>query len=211
MNMRTLLECYKILEDYPNGMTKDQFYRVARINKQHAKYLLDSGLVPCINTGKKTRKYHIATHDVITYLCDREDNPEKYKVPMGFYIGKNGCSKRHPDKPATEIIRFNFTEPEKTGLYTLWENLTVGYDDLLTTPEVSELTGYSAQSIQRWCNQKILVGFKIRGTLTIPRLAVVEFMSSDRATAIVRKSSKHLDLLRTYAQDCHEGAMKITY
>ena len=31
------------------------------------------------------------------------------------------------------------------------------------------------------------------------------------ATAIVRKSSKHLDLLRTYAQDCHEGAMTITY
>lgn len=153
MNMRTLLECYKILEEYPNGMTKDQFYRVARINKQHAKYLLDSGLVPCTNTGKKTRKYHIATHDVITYLCDREDNPEKYKVP----------------------------------------------------------TGYSAQSIQRWCNQKILVGFKIRGTLTIPRLAVVEFMSGDRATGIVRKSSKHLDLLRTYAQDCHEGAMTITY
>lgn len=56
MNMRTLLECYKILEEYPNGMTKDQFYRVARINKQHAKYLLDFGLVPCINTGKKTRK-----------------------------------------------------------------------------------------------------------------------------------------------------------
>ena len=140
--MRTLLECYKILEEYPTGMTKDQFYRVARINKQHAKYLLDSGLVPCINTGKKTRKYHIATHDVITYLCDREDNPEKYKVPTGFYIGKNGCSKRHPDKPAAEIIRFNFTE---------------------------------------------------------------------RATAIVRKSSKHLDLLRTYAQECHEGAMTITY
>ena len=104
-----------------------------------------------------------------------------------------------------------FYRAGKTGLYTLWENLTVGYDDLLTTPVVSELTGYSAQSIQRWCNQKILVGFKIRGTLTIPRLAVVEFMSGDRATAIVRKSSKHLDLLRTYAQDCHEGAMTITY
>ena len=89
--MRTLLECYKILEEYPNGMTKDQFYRVARINKQHAKYLLDSGLVPCINTGKKTRKYHIATHDVITYLCDREDNPEKYKVPTGFYMERTAA------------------------------------------------------------------------------------------------------------------------
>ena len=103
--MRTLLECYKILEEYPNGMTKDQFYRVARINKQHAKYLLDSGLVPCTNTGKKTRKYHIATHDVITYLCDREDNPEKYKVPTGFLYRKEwlpqaapgqACHRDHP-------------------------------------------------------------------------------------------------------------------
>ena len=103
--MRTLLECYKILEEYPNGMTKDQFYRVARINKQHAKYLLDSGLVPCINTGKKTRKYHIATHDVITYLCDREDHPEKYKVPTGFLYRKErlfqaapgqACRRDHP-------------------------------------------------------------------------------------------------------------------
>ena len=114
--MRTLLECYKILEDYPNGMTKDQFYRVARINKQHAKYLLDSGLVPCTNTGKKTRKYHIATHDVITYLCDREDNPEKYKVPMGFYIGKNGCSKRHPPGQACHRDRpIQFYRTGKNG------------------------------------------------------------------------------------------------
>lgn len=207
--MRTLLECYKILEEYPNGMTKDQFYRIAHISKRHAKYLLDSGLVPCHDSGKKTRRYTIQTRDVVTFLCDREDNPDKYKAPKGLYIGNSGKAKRR--RSTTEIIRFHFTEPEKTGLYKEWERLAADYDNLLTTSDVTELTGYSAQSIQRWCNQKILVGFKIRGTLTIPRLAVVEFMSGDRATAIVRKSSKHLDLLRTYAQDCHEGAMTITY
>jgi len=143
MNMRTLLECYKILEEYPNGMTKDQFYRVARINKQHAKYLLDSGLVPCINTGKKTRKYHIATHDVITYLCDREDNPEKYKVPAGFYIGKNGCSKRHPDKPAAVIIRFNFTDrkPWNRQCATDFE----AHKDLLIAPSLDALCRVARQ------------------------------------------------------------------
>ena len=102
--MRTLLECYKILEEYPTGMTKDQFYRVARINKQHAKYLLDSGLVPCINTGKKTRKYHIATHDVITYLCDREDNPKSIKCQRAFISERlaapsgtrQACHRDHP-------------------------------------------------------------------------------------------------------------------
>ena len=108
MNMRTLLECYKILEEYPNGMTKDQFYRVARINKQHAKYLLDSGLVPCINTGKKTRKYHIATHDVITYLCDREDHPKSIKCQRAFISKRTAVPSGTRTSPATEIIRFKF-------------------------------------------------------------------------------------------------------
>lgn len=206
--MTTLLECYKLLEEYPDTMTKDQFYRIAHISKRHAKYLLDSGLVPCHDTGKKTRRYTIQTRDVIIFLCDREDNPEKYKAPTGLYRG-NSRKKRRIS--ATPSVYFNFTEAEKTGLYLKWEQLAADYGDLMTTAEVSDLTGYSTQSIQRWCSKKILVGFKIHGALTIPRLAILEFMSSDRATSIVRKSSKHFDLLRTYAQECHKGAMTILY
>ena len=66
--MTTLLECYKILEQYPDSMTKDQFYRIAHISKRHAKYLLDSGLVPCHDSGKKTRRYTIQTRDVILWF-----------------------------------------------------------------------------------------------------------------------------------------------
>lgn len=211
MNMTTLLECYKILETYPDCMTKDQFYRIAHISKRHAKYLLDSGLVPCRDSGKKTRRYTIQTRDVITFLCDREDHPEKYKAPKGLYIGNSGRPKcRNRDNPAAEIIRFHFTEPERTGLYREWERLADGYDDLLSTSEATELTGYSAHSIHRWCSQKLLVGFQIHGKLLIPKLSIIEFMAGSRATEIARKSSKHLELLRTYAQKCHEGAM-ITY
>ena len=209
IKMTTLLECYKILEQYPDSMTKDQFYRIAHISKRHAKYLLDSGLVPCHDSGKKTRRYTIQTRDVVTFLCDREDNPDKYKAPKRLYIGNSGKAKRR--RSTTEIIRFHFTEPEKTGLYKEWERLAADYNDLLTTSDVTELTGYSAQSIQRWCNQKILVGFQIRGKLLVPRLSIIEFMAGNRATAIARKSPKHLELLRTYAQECHEGAMTITY
>lgn len=208
--MSTLLECYKLLEEYPDSMTKNQFYRIARISKRHAKYLLDSGLIPCTNSGKKTRKYRIMTRDVIAYLCDREDDPNKYKAPKGFYIGNGGRADRR-SKTGAAITHFHFTGLEMDGLYARWKQLAVDYNDLMTTPEVSELTGYSVQSIQRWCKQKRLVGFQIRGKLLIPKRSIVEFMSSDRATMIVRKSSKHLDLLRTYAQECHEGAMSITY
>ena len=181
----------------------------AMLHEVLLRYLLDSGLVPCHDSGKKTRRYTIQTRDVVTFLCDREDNPDKYKAPKGLYIGNSGKAKRR--RSTTEIIRFHFTEPEKTGLYKEWERLAANYDDLLTTSDVTELTGYSAQSIQRWCNQKILVGFQIRGKLLVPRLSIIEFMAGNRATAIARKSPKHLELLRIYAQECHEGAMTITY
>ena len=208
--MTTLLECYKILEQYPDSMTKDQFYRIAHISKRHAKY--PSGFGTCaLPRFRKKRPAAIRFEPamLLPFLCDREDNPDKYKAPKGLYIGNSGKAKRR--RSTTEIIRFHFTEPEKTGLYKEWERLAADYDDLLTTSDVTELTGYSAQSIQRWCNQKILVGFQIRGKLLVPRLSIIEFMAGNRATAIARKSPKHLELLRTYAQECHEGAMTITY
>ena len=77
--------------------------------------------MPCHDSGKKTRRYTIQTRDVVTFLCDREDNPDKYKAPKGLYIGNSGKAKRR--RSTTEIIRFHFTEPEKTGLYKEWERL----------------------------------------------------------------------------------------
>ena len=42
-----------LINEYPAVITKDQFYRICNISKKTAKHLLDNGLVPCINSGKK--------------------------------------------------------------------------------------------------------------------------------------------------------------
>ena len=55
---------------YPETISKDQFYRIAHISKATALHLLQNGLVPCKDTGKKTRRYTIRTDDVITHLID---------------------------------------------------------------------------------------------------------------------------------------------
>ena len=54
IKMTTLLECYKILEQYPDSMTKDQFYRIAHISKRHAKYLLDSHALSLLDASCRT-------------------------------------------------------------------------------------------------------------------------------------------------------------
>ncbi len=74
-----------ILEQYPIYMTKDQMYRICHISKKTCLFLLESGLVPCLDSGKKTRRFKIKTTDVIHYLEDRDIHPEYYKPPEGYY------------------------------------------------------------------------------------------------------------------------------
>ena len=83
----------EIKKQYPKTMSKDQLYRVAHISKATALYLLQSGAIPCKDTGKKTRRYTIKTDDVIEYLRQREICPEKYKASEGWYAGTAGAKK----------------------------------------------------------------------------------------------------------------------
>ena len=79
-----------IRREYPETISKDQFYRIAHISKATALHLLQHGLVPCKDTGKKTRRYTIRTDDVIFYMIDRELHPEVYHAPDNWYQGRSG-------------------------------------------------------------------------------------------------------------------------
>ena len=58
ISMKEKLDFYEsIRREYPEVITKDQFYRIAHISKATALFLLQSGKVPCKDSGKKTRRY----------------------------------------------------------------------------------------------------------------------------------------------------------
>ena len=61
--------------EIPDIITKDQLYRICHISKSTARYLLQSGKIPCYYTGKQTRCYKIKKEDVIAYLEDRKVFP----------------------------------------------------------------------------------------------------------------------------------------
>ncbi len=74
-------------DDVPDRITKDQLYRICYISKSTARYLLQSGKIPCYYTGKQTRCYQIKKEDVIAYLEDRKLFPQAYAAPKGWYRG----------------------------------------------------------------------------------------------------------------------------
>ena len=204
--MNNLSSIIQQLDTLPATITKDQFYRICHISKRHAKYLLDSVLVKCVDSGKKTRKYKIEIKDVLAYLIDRELDPEKYRAPAGYYIGNSGKPKRHIRRSQAPefVVIFHFTDQEKPGLLAAWQVAAAEYKDLMTTAEVCELTGYQSQTVYRWCHSKAITGFMIQGKLLISKLTLLEFLAGDTATKIVRKSPKHLSLLCRYAKQCCE-------
>ena len=154
----------EIRKQYPETISKDQFYRIAHISKATALYLLQSGLVPCIDSGKKTRRYTIRTEDVITYLMEREIHPEDYRAPEMWYAKRSGRTK--PRKKGCNRLK-KLSETETKHFRTYMEAKMEDYDDLLKVADVTEVIGYSSASIHLWCKNKKLQAFRVSGKFLI--------------------------------------------
>lgn len=74
-----------LLNQYPETVQKEQFRIICHISKRTARYLLQSGLVPCVQSGKKTRNYTIklTVHYVCPELQEFFDELKKYPAISG--------------------------------------------------------------------------------------------------------------------------------
>lgn len=132
-----------LYEEYPEIISADQLYRICRISKRKAKWLLDSGHIPCQDSGKKTRRYKISIDDVVAFLRTLETAPETVTAPVGLFNNKN--------KRINPIAQINVRDFQQF-LYTLWAE----QPDALTPKDVRSLIGYSQATIGQWLVQKKL-------------------------------------------------------
>ena len=173
---------------YPDEITKDQLYRICHISKKTASFLLESGLIPNINSGKKTRKYKIQLSDVINYLDKRDDNSIIYKAPENYYKGNYGNKEKRPMP--------QFTEEQRQAMKGHFLQYLSNYNDVLSIEEVSEFTGYTIKSVYEWCSRREMKGFLIYNRYKIPKEYLVDFLISNRCMLILKKSQKHRQLLK---------------
>lgn len=183
-------EIKAIRTTYPKIITKDQLYRICHISKKTAYYLLESGLIPNENTGKKTRKYRIRLDDVIQYLQDRETNSIAYKPPENYYK-----ENAYP-KSAKRRIRIVIPPEKKEVVRVYYESKLCSYKNVMTTNDVSDILGYSKETIINWYRKKEIKCFLIHKKLRFPKEYLLDFMLSKRFNEITNKSKKHIELLK---------------
>ena len=155
-----------LLKQYPDEVSKEQLWKICHISKRTARYLLQTGLIPCVQSGKKTRNYTIKMKDIIYYLKHRKIYPEKYKLPAGSY---NGAYVPKPQLPETVTT---------SELQSYYRELFEKYPDVVTTKQASEMTGSSISCIVKWIRAGKVKAFPKCNTFIIPKCCLIEYMVS---------------------------------
>lgn len=132
-----------LLLEYPAVISKDQLYRICHISKRKATWLLENGIIPCRDSGKKTRRFQIYTADVVNYLITLENEPQKVAIPVGIFT----CNKyrKKQENPVAHLPRSEL----KKHLCLKW----CSEPDALTITQISQITGYNLQTIGQWISK----------------------------------------------------------
>lgn len=77
-------------------LSAEQICKILHISKRKCAWMLQNGMIPCKDSGKKTRRYTILRKDLDAYIKDSAEHPEKYFIPVTFT--SNNPGKRESDK-----------------------------------------------------------------------------------------------------------------
>lgn len=189
----------KIKANYPEKIGLEQMRVICHISKKTARYLLTSGLVPCIDTGKKTRQYIISTKDVITYLKKRQSQPEKFSAPTGYY----SASWNKGGKPKMLTLREWANLDTAKSRKKFQDFLTLKMQpcsDVLSVVEASRFTGYHHNTLTNWCHNGYIRYFEISGGYMIPKSCLLNFLLSPHILDSYRPSKKLVDLAKEFSR-----------
>jgi len=157
-------------------VTQEQVRQMLHVSKRKAKYLLDNGIIPCINTGKKTRQYRVKVSDIEYYM----------EHPYDFAVGM------FPSGVKNKPVNKNSVRLDDAVVYEYYHKLLLNENDMLTAVQVGKIVGYSKTAVYRWINRGWLKSVYLFGKYLIPKKELLEFLTSPNCTTLPQKSLKHL-------------------
>lgn len=203
----TELEKYieTIRKDLPETIAKEQFYRIAHISKNTARWLLQSGLVPCQDSGKKTRRYTIKTQDAIEYLRIRAIDPHRYDLPIANKPGgKAHCREGYEHRE----LFIHMDDGQRALLRSYFETYLDDCNDLINVTTTARMLGYSQSAIVKWCVTGRVKAFLVSGKYLIPKICLVDYLMSADAMCVRQKSFRHELLLKEFVDNMEGNSSK---
>ena len=158
---------------YPEYISLDQLYRICKIAKRSALYLVQHGVIPVIDTGKKTWRYKISIDDVITYLYHREQ--------VGSMI-PCGAVKSRPTKTVSNRKSFSqiITPGQEWEIVEYFEYIYSEYADVLKTSDIVVMTGLNKSTVLKLLKSGRIKSLIDSPTYLVPKQYLLEFVATPR-------------------------------
>ena len=158
-------------------VTAEEAARLLHISKRKCAWMLQNGLIPCIDTGKQTRRYTILRKDVLR--CAR--TIDSIEFPQIFTSVKE--SRKKPNLSVEQC------EAYMSHLLAKWRTKP----NVLTVRAVSELLDYHPETVARWIAQGHLRAITAHSETVIAQPWLADFCCH-YGYRIVKKSEKHKKL-----------------
>lgn len=172
---------------YPPVITLNQLYQICHISKRKAKWLLETHVIPCQDSGKKTRRFKIQLEDVIHYLDSLETGDLVILFPKGFFSSQRTVKRQSQKKS----LLCQLSRPEmQLEIRRYFERKFAAAPEALTTAMVAQLTGYGRNAVNHWIQEGHLQVYS-RGDRFIPKSFLLEFCCSPYYIRLCSLSPKH--------------------
>jgi len=162
---------------YPDFLSLDELSRVCKIAKRSARYLVEHGIIPAIDTGKRTWRYQININDVIIYL--------DYRDRFGSMIPPGAVTSRYKDrKNVATGNRKSFSQMITKGreweIAEYFKFIYADCNDVLTTADIAEMTGLNRGTILKLAQSGKIKSLMNKPHYVIPKQYLLEFVVTQR-------------------------------
>lgn len=177
-----MMNDYSFLHDeFPEIISGEQLRQILHVSKRKCAWLLNNGIIPCDDNYQNSHRYAIKLDNVIAYLEDLENNPDKHNYPIGAFSSK-------VNKPL--ILPRSLPEGFREQLTYEWYDIP----EVLTIADVAKITGYTTNAIDRWIVKGNLRSVLVQTGLVTCREWLIEFYCNDGYN-IIKKVDRHKGLL----------------
>ena len=153
----------ELRQNYPEQVSMEQMRRICHISKRHASYLLENKIVPCKDSGKKTRKYTIELMDIAKYLAYRP------ALPKGLFSKQR---KRHSAAALDNSPQYIQTMRKH------YEIFLADKPDILGTEEIGKILERDRRLVLRYINSGRLKAIMVGKKYHISKEGLIDFLVS---------------------------------
>jgi len=162
-----------LLDRYPDFISLDELRRVCKISPKSARYLVEHGIIPAIDTGRITWRYKIAMNDVVTYLGERERLGSM--IPPGAvssHIKYRHNSQINKRKSYSQIV----SDGNEWEVADYFNFIYAEYGEVLTTVDVIDMTGLDKSTILKLLKAGKIKSIESKPKYLIPKQYLLEFV-----------------------------------